>query len=77
MAELIVTADMALVSFIMALLEEEGLLFTVNPAYGVAYAGFINHAISSYQRIMVREEDLIPARQLIREARAGTILNEL
>ncbi len=68
MAELIVTADMALVSFIMAILKEAGLLFTVDPAYGAANAGFVNYGISSYQRVMVRVEDLAEARRLVNQA---------
>lgn len=53
MAELIVTSDLALVSFIMAVLKEAEFLFAVDPAYGVAGAGFVSHGISGYQRIMV------------------------
>ncbi|MEI9906470.1 MAG: hypothetical protein WDN06_23165 [Asticcacaulis sp.] len=67
MAQLIVTGDMALVSFIVAILKDARLLFTVDPAYGVANAGFVSHAISSYQRIMVRTKDLAAARQRVAE----------
>jgi len=77
MAQLMVTADMALVSFVMAVLKDAGLLFTVDPAYGVVNAGFVNYGISSYQRIMVRAQDLAEARRYIQEALGGTILNEL
>ena len=68
MVELIVTPDLALVSLIMAVLKGADVLYTVDPAYGVANAGFVNNAISTYQRIMVPQNKLSEARNLIRLA---------
>ena len=68
MVELIVTADLALVSFIVAILKEADIAFTLNPAYGVGTFGYISYGVSSHQRIMVRTEDAARARQLVTEA---------
>jgi acyl-CoA synthetase (AMP-forming)/AMP-acid ligase II len=69
MVELIVTADMALVSLVVAVLKAERVPFTVNPAYGVGEFGYVSNAISSLQRIMVRTEDAPRLRQWLAEAK--------
>ncbi len=71
MVQLIVTADLALISFIVAILNEAQIPYTINPAYGVADAGYVGYVVSSFYRIMVRTEDLVRARELVDEARAG------
>ncbi len=71
MVELIVTADLALVSLVVAILKEAGMPFTVNPAYGVGDFGYVSYGVSNSQRIMVRNEDAVRARQLIDEATAN------
>ena len=70
MAELIVTADLALVSLVVALLKEADIPFTVNPAYGVGSFGYVSYGVSSSQRIMVRTDDVAQARQLLADALA-------
>jgi hypothetical protein len=70
MVELIVTADLALVSLIVAILKEARIIFTLNPAYGVGDFGYVSYGISNSQRIMVRSEDAAQARQLVKAAMA-------
>jgi hypothetical protein len=72
MVELIVTSDLALISPIMAVLNEAKILHTVDPAYGVANAGFVNYSISTYQRVMVPKDHLAAARDLVQQAMLST-----